>query len=863
MTTLHERFEDYERRLRAMQLELAALKLAVRQEEAPAEAPQPLPVPLPPPPRPEPKLPAPTPARERPELDLSDLLGARALAWAGGIVTLLGILFFFVLAVDRGWIGPVARVGLGGSAATLVFLAGLELRRRYGETHSSLAAVGAGIAGGYATLLCADALYQLLPDAPALVIAAGIGAIGLVTALAWSSELIAGLGLVGAALAPVAVAAQDGITAAGTGFAAIMLSAIVAVAVRRRWPALLITGTAATWPQILALVDDIDRPRWWLFLLISVYALIYLAASVEWYLRWEAPSLRRLSSAFAALSALTAASVTSLYDHELDRGLALLPFCAGYAVFAAAFFGRRRTRNLSSLLAAVALVLGAACAAELLSGQSLAYVWAAEAAALAWLARRVRESRFQLWSFAYFGLALLHIVAIDSPPRRFFVDGPHPARGALTIVALAAAALAIAANASVRRRRGRSAFEELLRVLQGSRRRIRETALWAAGALVAYAAGLSLLQLLGFDWGHVAASAAWAVAGLGIVAAGLLLSSGRLEAGGLVWLGAVTFKAFAFDLFTLGSTPRSVAALAVAACVFVGTTAVQLLRRPDGLAPESGAYVIAALTLSMIGALELAPSRTFEGIALMGLAGIHASVSAWAFRRGNQRDFSTLLWTIALALAALGAQRLVGGTYLVVAWSALGAIAALVAAAAPEPRLRLGTLGLLGLALGAALVVEAPPSDLFVAQSHPGTGVPALLAVLAGAVIALRTWRSDAAAPAWWATGILALYTASLSVLELVQNVSSATLETDFQRGHSAVSAMWGLLGLTLLYLGLTRRPSLRLAGFALFGISLAKIFLYDLPALSSITRALSFLAVGAVLLLGGFFYQRLLETKT
>ena len=41
-------------------------------------------------------------------------------------------------------------------------------------------------------------------------------------------------------------------------------------------------------------------------------------------------------------------------------------------------------------------------------------------------------------------------------------------------------------------------------------------------------------------------------------------------------------------------------------------------------------------------------------------------------------------------------------------------------------------------------------------------------------------------------------------------------------------------------------------------GVSLAKIFLYDLAKLSSVTRALSFLAVGAVLLLAGFFYQRL-----
>jgi uncharacterized membrane protein len=67
------------------------------------------------------------------------------------------------------------------------------------------------------------------------------------------------------------------------------------------------------------------------------------------------------------------------------------------------------------------------------------------------------------------------------------------------------------------------------------------------------------------------------------------------------------------------------------------------------------------------------------------------------------------------------------------------------------------------------------------------------------------------------------------------------------------------VIALITLYVGLTRDLRvLRLAGFALFGLALAKLFLYDLANLSSITRALSFLAVGAVLLLAGFFYQRL-----
>jgi uncharacterized membrane protein len=111
--------------------------------------------------------------------------------------------------------------------------------------------------------------------------------------------------------------------------------------------------------------------------------------------------------------------------------------------------------------------------------------------------------------------------------------------------------------------------------------------------------------------------------------------------------------------------------------------------------------------------------------------------------------------------------------------------------------------------------------------------------------------------------GVVALYAASLAILEFLQWASGAGVDTDFQRGHTAVSALWGLVGLVLLYLGLLRRSAaLRLAGFGLFGISLAKLFLYDLSYLSSLTRAVSFLAVGAVLLLGGFFYQRLSQQR-
>ena len=59
----------------------------------------------------------------------------------------------------------------------------------------------------------------------------------------------------------------------------------------------------------------------------------------------------------------------------------------------------------------------------------------------------------------------------------------------------------------------------------------------------------------------------------------------------------------------------------------------------------------------------------------------------------------------------------------------------------------------------------------------------------------------------------------------------------------SAVSVLWTLIGLALLIAGLIRdQRLLRYGGLALFGLSLAKIFLYDLSALSSVARALSFI---------------------
>jgi uncharacterized membrane protein len=315
-------------------------------------------------------------------------------------------------------------------------------------------------------------------------------------------------------------------------------------------------------------------------------------------------------------------------------------------------------------------------------------------------------------------------------------------------------------------------------------------------------------------------------------------------------------------------------ALALAVTVFAGCVTHRLLPAQSVAAIASlfGIGVSAALTAYAATTLL---SDEAEGAGLVGSGVVYGLLAALALVRSD-RDGATMLWGLGLVLAFAGSPELLDGNWLVLAWSAAAATLAWLAAWVDERRLQVAAVMLVAVAGGFALTTLAPPIDFLRENATPGEGAPAIAFVVLSLAAFVATAGRFAVAPrdaldvmvdelrvrargaALWTLGVLAVYSASLAVLGAFQ-LSDATVATAFQRGHTAVSAMWGLIGLALLYAGLRRRGrSLRLAGFALLGVSLAKIFLYDLSTLSSVARALSFLAVGAVFLLGAFFYQRL-----
>ena len=73
-----------------------------------------------------------------------------------------------------------------------------------------------------------------------------------------------------------------------------------------------------------------------------------------------------------------------------------------------------------------------------------------------------------------------------------------------------------------------------------------------------------------------------------------------------------------------------------------------------------------------------------------------------------------------------------------------------------------------------------------------------------------------------------------------------------------SLSALWALYAAGLIVLGIVRPNRwLRLAGLGLLAVPVVKLFAYDVFSLGQVFRVTAFIGLGALLVVGGFLYQR------
>ncbi|HYX83622.1 MAG TPA: DUF2339 domain-containing protein [Gaiellales bacterium] len=781
-------------------LERQMLRVLAERGVEPVVAPRPAPRPAPVPPGPgrPVAIPAPEPFDWRESLP--SVTSAQVLAWVGGAVTLLGILFFFILAAQHGLFTPPLRLGLGTLVSLGLLGFALRIHRREGRMQAALAAAATGVAGLYTTLLAATSLYGYVDRPVALLLAGGIAGLAVVVALVMDAESLAGFGIVTAMLAPVAVQVGE-ITTTGTAFVAVMAAAGLALLVSREWHRQLLACVAVSAPQAVLLpLADVTGPYHGgatLLILAAVFAGVYLAAAFVHGLR---PSLRLLdftssTPTLAAASVVTVAIIRGLNGEVGGISLEGIGLLGAGAAFAAAALVPRLVRrpftDLSDLMAAIALAYAAAGCGEVFAGQSLVIVWSAEGAALALAARRIGKDRLFAPAVAYLGLAVGDAVAFQAPLADLLTSGPGLRDG---LVSLGAALAGLTG---------------MWIALRG--RREQPVAAWAALALLAYAGA----ETLAHQWLVLA----WA--------------------GAAVVLVAIADRARRSDVHL-----HAGAFLVLATVDAVGYQA-----------PPAGLATYGAGTASTAGWMSLAACA----------AGAAVIAVALRFGRARERAAADAALVAATALTGYLTAAVLGGQWLVAAWAAEAAAMAVAGRLLRERAFMAAGAGLLIVAAIDTLALQSRPSDLFVAGPHPAAGLPSVVAVAAAAAaFAWATRREPEWPAAAWATAAAAVYAGTVALLGAAEalpgvGASSVDIRSAFKNGHTAVSAFWALTGLGVLYGGLRRQArGLYAGGFVLLALALAKIFLYDLAYLDSLTRAGSFVAVGTTLLLGALVVQRL-----
>ena len=295
------------------------------------------------------------------------------------------------------------------------------------------------------------------------------------------------------------------------------------------------------------------------------------------------------------------------------------------------------------------------------------------------------------------------------------------------------------------------------------------------------------------------------------------------------------------------------------------------LRTPDELPITSWLLLLAnAVVITGAGYFGLA-AADHPNLAvawLLGMAASHILLGAFALRQALNREIGSLLLALGMALSAIAFADVLDGPALVVGWAMQAVVLAYLASRASRDaqpygsdaeRLLIAAGTYFGLALGHALAFEAPPTAILSGVDDLGSALAGLGACAAAALygrFALRdfgprvTQRCEAIG-----AGAL-VYLASVAIIDTFGVTDSGDSR---QTGQVLLSAFWTLTGLGAVVYGLLRDVQrLRLAGLGLLALAVTKVYTYDLSELDELSRVLSFIGLGLLLLAGAFAYQRI-----
>lgn len=775
---------------------------------------------------PPPRLSAPAPSETR---DVAERLwrwarpflsGSSFIVTVGVVVVFFGCAFLLKYAVERGLVPIELRLGAAALGGCALVALGFWTRRARPGFGLSLQGGGLGIL--YLTVFAAFRLYALLPPGAAFTILGGFVVASALLAVTQDALALAALASVGGFLAPVLTSTGEGSHVALFTYYLLLNAGIVAMAWFKSFRALNLLGFVFTFVISTSWGLQYYRPAYFTTTepFLVLFVLLYVTIAVLFALR-QPPRLRGLVDGTIVFGVPLAATVlqTGLV-RDAPYGLAWSAAVAGafYIALATALKKLRPGvfRPLAEAFLATGLVFATLAIPFTFDDLVTSVLWALEGSAIVWVGARQQRRLARLSGGA---LQLLAAVAFSldpgSPGARAVLNGRY--LGAV-LVALAAVLTALCLH----RARSRVAAVE----------RLLGPAFFAWGVAWWLFAGLSEIGA------HVTREdevAGWVLLFFAATAVLALYAGRRLRFPALAGLALGLLPALLMPLALSSTLDHPFQGLA-----FIGWLA----------ALGAEVFVLRAQPEPSVPRLDLWHAGGLWLVALLG-AWEASELVEHAFPTGS---WGELMWPLAPLLLMLA--LLLRGE-------------ALVRPLRGRVEAYLG-LGLAPLAVG--LFLWTLDSSLHAWDPSPLPYWPVsspidvtVLLVLATLVLwsrrASRFLERHGARPGgiawlaaagvfWWAHGVVAR---TAHFYAGVPFAPRALFDSDLVQ--TAVAVLWALVGLVSMVTG-TRRGmrSLWTAGAVLMGAVVLKLFLVDLSSTGTLERIVSFLGVGALLLVVGYF---------
>ncbi|MBC5781606.1 DUF2339 domain-containing protein [Ramlibacter sp. USB13] len=363
--------------------------------------------------------------RTREEPDFVTALVSRAWNWlvGGNTVVRIGVLVLFIglaflakYAIENAMLPPELRLAAIGLAGIALFVFGFRMRARPERATYALTLQGAGIAVLYLTLFAAFRVWHFLPAGAAFAALALVCLFSAVIALALDAQALAFIGFAGGFAAPVLVSTGQGNHVGLFGYYLLLGVAIVVIAWLRAWRALNLLGFFATFG--VATLWGVLRYRPEQFAstepFLVAFFVLYLLAALFYALRHGQSAKRAVDATLVFGNAIVTMALQAALVRDIPYATAFSSLALG-AVYAALgwWLLARRTgegtvqRWLAECFAALALGFVTLAVPLAVDNRWTSAAWAVEGAAVYWMARR--QGR---WLACAFGLLLQGLAAL-------------------------------------------------------------------------------------------------------------------------------------------------------------------------------------------------------------------------------------------------------------------------------------------------------------------------------------------------------------------------------------------------------------------------------------------------------------------